>query len=204
MNDTVAEIEITGAALREALGRMAKLGRGTPGLGTWTLGRGGLEIAWMGMAARFDGVGHGAAVMVINGPLMRGLARVKAWPAAVRVVARDGALQVGPMAFDAERRDAAPPQLLALNATPKDLVQLHVREPAEVIERGGLTADVAAALARLDQSCATAAGTLGWLGVTADDIRQWIVGRLGHPVAPAEPQVLVVEATGQVRLFDEP
>jgi hypothetical protein len=141
--------------------------------------------------------------MVINGTLMRGLAKVNDWPESFRVVAFETELKIGPMTIDAELRAHAPPQLLALNATPKDLVQLHVRESQETVEHAGLTSDVADALKRVDQSCGTAASTLRWLGITSDDLRQWIFSRLGTTEPEPEPQLLVVESTGQVRLFDE-
>ncbi len=82
---------------------------------------------------------------------------------------------------------------------PRDLVRLHARETPARIADAGLSESVADALARLDASCATAARTLGWLGISAAELREWAVDRF----APQAPEFVLVEPTGQVRLFDE-
>lgn len=167
----------------------------------WTFGPEGLRVAWMGMSAQLEGEGDGEAVMVIGSELMRGIARVSEWPSTVRVVARASELKVGPMIFEAQSRVQAPEQLLPLNAGPRDLVKLHVCETTDRIEAGGLTEDVAEVLERLNKNCDTAARTLKWMGVTSTDLRAWILGRLEKAAAQPEPSAVVVETTGQVRLF---
>ncbi len=182
---------------------MRKLGRRTPGLATWALGPTGLKVSWMGMSELLEGPGEGEAVMVVDGELMRGLARVSDWPSSVSVTATETGLKVGPMSFDAERREQPPPQLLALNSAPRDLVQLHVREAAEVIAQAGLAEDVAGALERLNRGCTTAAQALGWVGVDVDDVREWVLSRMARPEPQPQGKVVIVESTGQVRLFHD-
>lgn len=203
MATQLANVTVPGPALTTALRRMRKLGRGTPGPATWALGSDGLKISWMGMSELLEGPGDGDAVMVIDGELMRGLARVSDWPPSVSVTATETGLKVGPMSFDAELRERPPQQLLALDSTPRDLVQLYVREAQEALAQAGLTDEVAAAVERLDRSCATAAKTLGWLGVGVDDVREWILGRMARPQPEQPGNLVIVEKTGQVCLFED-
>ncbi len=141
--------------------------------------------------------------MVIDGELMRGLARISDWPSSVLVTATETGLKVGPISFNAEPREQPPPQLLALNSTPRDLVQLHVREDPGVIAQAGLTDEVTAAVERLNRGCTTAAQALGWLGVDVDDVREWVLRRMARPEPEPQGNVVIVEPTGQVRLFED-
>lgn len=201
-NAPLARVEVPGRTLTAALQRMKKLGRKTPGVACWTLGPRGLTVSWMGMTEVIEGAVVGEAMMVIPGDLMRGVAGISDWPEVVAVVAREGSLAIGRMTFGAERRAEPVPRLLPLNSTPRDLVQLHVRETEARIEQAGLTSDVAQAMAKLDESCERAQASLGWLGVSAEDVRAWILGRMARRVEVPEPTVLVVETSGQIRLFD--
>ena len=171
--------------------------------GTWSIDEDGLRIAWMGMSEVINGVVQGSAVVVVGGPVMHGLAKVgSTWPKRINVVLRESELRIDQLALDAELRDRPPPQLLPLNAEPTDLLRLHVREAAEQIEEAGLDEAVAETLERLERSCASAATHLAWLGLSAGEIRAWVLGRHAEPASPPAPEFVVVEPSGQVRLFE--
>ncbi len=199
MGEQPVSVEVLSADLRTALRRMAKLGRGTPGPGTWSVGAHGLKIIWMGASEVIEGTADGEVVAMVDGQSMRGLAKVSSWPAKMIIRASANSLKVGPTLVAAEIRGRPPPQLLPLNTEPRDLVRLHARETPARIADAGLSESVADALTRLDASCATAARTLGWLGISAAELREWAVDRF----APQAPEFVLVEPTGQVRLFDE-
>ncbi len=157
----------------------------------------------MGMSELIPGCASGDAVAIVGGEVMRGLARAgSAWGAQVVVQTAPGELRLDALVLGAELREAAPPQLLPLNSEPTDLLRLHVREAAERIADAGLDEAVATALARLDRSCERAAEHLGWLGVSPQELRAWLLSRYGADSA-APREIVVVEPTGQVRLFDD-
>ncbi len=204
MNDATAVIELDGADLHRALARMSRLGRRTPGDGTWSVGEEGLLVAWMGMSELLTGTVDGKGVVVVPGPAMHGLARVGAtWPTRLGVELRGSELKVGSLVLDADLRERPPPQLLPLNAAPADLVRLHVREDVKRIEDAGLGEAVEEALARLDRTSASAARHLTWLGISPEELRAWVLSRHAAPASRPEPEIVVVEPSGQVRLFED-
>jgi len=201
----VACAEVPAAALATALGRMSKLGRNTPGAASWKFGPEGVRVAWMGMAELLPCEVAGKAIVVVDGPSMHALAGGHGWGETVQVVARASGLRVGRTAFEGELRDRPPPQLLPLNTTAKDVLRVHVREDAGRVDEAGLADAVAEVLERLDESCSEAAKALSWLDVGIEELQAWLLSRLEKPDAPAEaaPELVVVEANGQVRLFGE-
>ena len=200
MDETNAQITVVSADLAASLRRMRKLGS-APGPGTWTIDEDGLRIAWMGMSEVFAGVAHGRAVGVVSGETMRGLARASStWSGELSIKLYPKELKIGSMVVEAELREEPPPQLLALNAESQDLVRLHVRESAERIADAGLDGAVAEALIRLDKSCAAAARSLDWLGVADAELLTWVLARYA---SSEKPDVVVVEPSGQVRLFHD-
>ena len=102
--------------------------------------------------------------------------------------------------IEAEQRPEPPPALLPLNTTPRDVLALHVREPADRIEAAGLTNAVAQARARLDRSAAAAAQALGWLGVTPEDVRALVL-RGSHAAFDTNGAALVVAVGGDGTLL---
>ena len=200
MDERIAQMSVNGAALASSLRRMKKLG-GAPGPGSWAFEEHGLRVAWMRMSELFEGSVEGGGVAVVSEEIMRGLARASStWSGELAIKLYPGELQIGSMIIEADLHDAPPPQLLALNAEPQDLVRLHVREPAERIANAGLAEAVDEVLKRLDKSCAAAARSLGWLGVTDSELRAWVLGRFARA---EKPGMVVVEPSGQVRLFDD-
>ncbi len=193
MDETNAQIALVSADLAASLRRMKKLGS-APGPGTWTIDESSLRIAWMGMSEVFEGVAQGRAVGVVSGEIMRGLARASAtWSGELSIKLYPNELKIGSMIVEAKLREVPPPQLLALNAEPHDLIRVHVRESPERIADAGLDEAVAEALVRLDKSCAAAARSLGWLGVADAELRAWVLARYAPP---GRPDVVVVEPSG--------
>ena len=200
MNKPVAEISLDAMALASSLRRMKKLGC-APGPGTWEFGAHGLKVAWMGMSEVFDHVAQGEAVAVVSGEIMRGLARASAtWSGELAIKLYRDELKIGSLIVEAELREEPPPQLLPLNAGTQDLIRLHVRESAARITDAGLDQAVEEALVRLDKSCTAAARSLGWLGVSDEELRAWVLARYAPP---GKSDVVIVEPSGQVCLFDD-
>jgi hypothetical protein len=147
-----------------------------------------------------EGEALGAAIGVVDGKLMRGLARGSGtWNGTIVVDLSPDGLRVGSMVIEADRPAVEPPQLLPLNAELADVLRLHVREPPERIAEAGLEEAVGEVLERLQKSSEQAARYLGWLGVGAQEIEQWILGRYRPHAAE---RAVVVEPTGQTRMFD--
>ncbi len=200
MGEPIAGIIVRAAALAKSLRRMKKLGS-APGPGSWEVDEHGLKISWMGMSEVFAGEAGGSGVGVVSGEIMRGLARASStWSGELAIKLYPGELKIGSMVLEAELQEAPPPQLLPLNAVPRDLLRLHVRESPGRIADAGLSEAVHEALERLDRSCNAAGRSLDWAGVSAGEIRAWVLGQL----APAKKlEVVVVEPSGQVRLLDD-
>ena len=195
----IAVTTLDAAALASSLRRMKKLGS-APGPGTWSIDGQGLKVSWMGMSEVFDGVAQGRAVAVVSGDIMRGLARASAtWSGELAIKLYRDELKIGSMIVEAELRDAPPPQLLPLNAEPQDLVRLHVHESVENIADAGLDAAVAEALVRLDKSCAAAARSLDWLGVSDEELRAWVLARYAPPEEPRRGHRRAVWSSPPVR-----
>ncbi|MCP4872182.1 MAG: hypothetical protein GY898_26040 [Proteobacteria bacterium] len=197
-----AEVEVNRAGLRDSLQRMATLATNVSGPAAWSIGGDGLTLSWAGMTDTVAGAGRGTAVALLHRDLMRRIERIVSGGGTIRVAIAGEALQVGPTSLTCERRDTTPPQLLAMNARPVDVLRLHVTQTPETLEHAGIREAVDEARQSLQRSSAAAAKALAWLDVGAEDVQAWILGRLAG-TGGARPQIVVVDGAGQVALFDE-
>lgn len=186
MNDELLTVDA--AALRAALTRMTSLARDTSARAVFELQPDRVVIDWSGATEELpaDGGGGGACVVSVPAAVLKGLARTL--PTAGRVrVGREGArLRVHTLSFKCERLERRPRQVLATNASQRDVLLLRYRELAEAIEEAGLTAEVDHARERALEAVGKAAQALSWLGIDEALLGSWVDAHL-QAVARGEP-----------------
>lgn len=207
-------ITVDAGVLSKAIRAVARLAsKNASGGGVWTIAAAELEIDWAGSHlvvdatdVDADGVDAPSLIVTVAEEAMRHLGRALPKKGDIVVQVKRERLYFGGHSVACTVQDRVVSGLLALNATPLDVLMLRHQHSQETIDAAGLSKQLASTESRARASIVRAGEALGWMGVDGPLLETWIAAHLaarakGRPTFDMAG-IVVVEPHGQVRLFE--
>jgi|GEM_PF-5991492 len=208
-------ITIKSKALSDAvrsLKRFAK--KGTAGDGIWTVSASRLLVDWCGAHFEFEPVERvepaddqsDPAVVALDEGSMIGIHAIVSRKGDVTIRVEDGRLYFDNFSIACRVKSQAVESLVAANATKYDVLLLHYRYPASLIDEAGIADGVADAQEKAEASVSRAARALDWLGVDATTLASWVDAHLAARARGKTTfdmtQIVVADRSGQFEMFE--